>query len=225
MSSAPLADRPVALITGGQGSLAQAIATVLTDEGWLVDAPAKADLDVRDPASIAARILGLERLDLLVNNAAVRRDASLANLTESGWTEVMETNLRGVWRCCRASAPLMRRQGGGHIVNIGSYTARHGVAGQTAYGAAKAGLLALTQSLAAEWGPDNIRVNAVLPGWMPTHFNVDLPASAHESARAQHHLNRFNTPQHTARFIAALHGMTNTSGQIFQLDSRPGSWL
>ena len=221
-----LVDQPrVALLTGGQGALAQAIATVLTEAGWMVHAPSKSELDVRDPASIAAWFAGRERLDLLVNNAGLRRDAPLAQLTEQDWNEVMQTNLRGAWQCCRAALPIMARQGGGHILNIGSYTARHGVAGQTAYGAAKAGLLALTQSLAAECGSDNIRVNAVLPGWMRTPFTGGLSPATHQAARARHHLQRFNTPEHTARFIAALLEMAHTSGQIFQLDSRPGSWL
>lgn len=223
--NAALQDRPVALITGGHGCLAQALASVLTAEGWQVHAPGKADFDVRAPSSIAAWFGGRQRLDLLVNNAGLRRDALFSKLTETDWTGVLDTNLRGAWRCCQAAMPVMNRQGCGHIVNIGSFSARHGLAGQAAYGAAKAGLLALTQSLAAECGPDNIRVNAVLPGWMPTPFNADLPAAVHEAVRARHHLHRFNTPEHTARFILALHGMAHTSGQVFQLDSRPGSWL
>ena len=225
MSAPANINRPVALITGGQGVLAQALARVLKDEGWEVHAPSKAELDVREPSSIKAKFKALGRLDLLVNNAGLRRDAPFAKLAEHDWNGVMDTNLKGAWRCCQGALQVMSGQGGGHIVNIGSYTARHGTVGQAAYGAAKAGLLALTQSLAAECGPDNIRVNAVLPGWMPTAFNADLPASIHETARARHHLRRFNTPQHTARFILALHHLDHTSGQIFQLDSRPGGWL
>lgn len=223
--NAVLENPPVALITGGRGALAQAITSVLTAGGWQVEAPSKAALDVRNPSSIAAWFAGRQRLDLLVNNAGLRRDASLAKLTETDWDDVMDANLRGAWICCRAALPLMRSRGGGHIVNIGSYTALHGAAGQAAYGAAKAALLGLTQSLAAELGPDQIRVNAVLPGWMRTPFNHDLAEGVHEAVLGQHHLRRFNTPQLTARFIVALHGMEHTSGQIFQLDSRPGSWL
>ena len=220
-----LENPPVALITGGKGALAQALVSVLTAEGWQVHAPGKTELDVREPSSIAAWFTGRERLDLLVNNAGLRRDAAFQKLTENEWDEVMSTNLTGAWRCCRAALPVMRRQGAGHMLNLGSHTARHGVAGQAAYGAAKAGLLALTQSLAAELAPDNIRVNAVLPGWLPTSFNSDLSGTVHEAVRTRHHLQRFNTPEHTARFIACLHAMEHTSGQIFQLDSRTGSWL
>ena len=218
-------DQPVALITGGRGVLAQAIAAELATQGWEVIAPPRTVLDVREPESILRVVDQLPRLDLLVNNAGLRLDATLLKMPAADWDAVLDTNLRGAWRCSRAVLPLMQLQGRGHIVNIGSYTARHGVAGQTAYGAAKAGLLALTQSFAAETGPDQIRVNAVLPGWMPTPFNQDLPPAVHEAARRSHHLGQFNTPEHTARFIVFLHSMPWTSGQIFQLDSRPGSWL
>lgn len=218
-------DQPVALITGGRGVLAQAIAAELATQGWEVIAPPRTVLDVREPESILRVVDQLPRLDLLVNNAGLRLDATLLKMPAADWDAVLDTNLRGAWRCSRAVLPLMQLQGRGHIVNIGSYTARHGVAGQTAYGAAKAGLLALTQSLAAETGPGQIRVNAVLPGWMPTPFNQDLPPAVHEAARRSHHLGQFNTPEHTARFIVFLHSMPWTSGQIFQLDSRPGSWL
>ena len=218
-------EMPVALITGGEGALAGAMVAVLEAAGWQVHAPGKADLDVRCKESVAAWFAGRARLDLLINNAGVRHDRAMAKMTATDWSAVLETNLKGAWRVCRAALPVMQRRGAGHIVNIGSYTARHGVAGQAAYGAAKAGLLGLTQSLAAEFGPANIRVNAVLPGWMPTPFNQDLSPATHEAARLQHHLGRFNTPQQTAQFIVALHSMAHTSGQIFQLDSRPTSWL
>ncbi len=218
-------DQPTAVITGGEGTLAQAMAAEFRAAGWRVHAPSRADMDVREGASVAAWFAGQERLDLLINNAGLRRDAAFAKLTENDWNEVVSVNLSGVARCCRAAHRLMQARGRGHIVNLSSHTARHGVAGQAAYGAAKAGLLALTQSLAAEWGPENIRVNAVLPGWMPTRFNATVPAAVHEEVRRGHHLGRFNTPEQTARFVLALHALEHTSGQIFQLDSRPGSWL
>ncbi len=219
-----LGARPVALITGGGGVLGLALAAELREAGWEVAAPSKAELDVREEASVGRAVAGLERIDLLVNNAGLRRDALLWKMAGEDWDGVLDTNLKGAWRCARAVLPTMRRQGGGHIVNIGSYTARHGVVGQSAYGAAKAGLLALTQSLAAEGGGDDIRVNAVLPGWMPGPFNADVAAAVSEAVRRQHHLQRFNTPQEAARFIVFLHSMRHTSGQVFQIDSRPGSW-
>jgi 3-oxoacyl-[acyl-carrier protein] reductase len=217
--------RPVALLTGGSGMLARAIAAALRAAGWEVAAPSKQEMDVRDPDSIHRFLQGWSGIELLINNAGLRRDSLIQKLAAADWDAVLDTNLAGAWRCARAVLPGMQAGGRGHIINIGSRTARHGVAGQTAYGAAKAGLLALTQSLAAEAGPYNIRVNAVLPGWMPTPFNADLPPAVHEAARLTHHLGRFNTPEATAAFILALQALPHTSGQIFQLDSRPGLWL
>ncbi|RYD32605.1 MAG: SDR family oxidoreductase [Verrucomicrobiaceae bacterium] len=223
----PYADRlpgvpPVVVITGGQGTLGQAIAALFQEAGWKVLAPGKIELDVRRAGAVDAWFSRLERLDLLINNAGLRRDAPLLKLESGDWDQVMSVNLRGAFLCSRAAVRLMVRQKHGHIVGIGSHTARRGVAGQSAYGAAKAGLAALGQSLAAEFGPDNIRVNTVLPGWMPTAFNADLPAAAHEAARQRHLLGRFNTPLHTARFLLFLHQqLPHTSGQTFALDSRP----
>ncbi len=220
-----LPDRPLILITGGGGALAQAIVATFQAAHWQTAAPPRQELDVRDGAAVRDYVDQLLRVDLLVINAALRRDAPFLKLEESAWDEVMDTNLRGAWLCARAVLPRMRAQGGGHIITMGSHTARHGMAGQAAYGASKAALMALTQSLAAEAGPDNIRVNAVLPGWIPTSFHAGVPEDAHEAVRRQHHLGRFNTLEHTAGFLLALQGMTHTSGQVFQLDSRPGSWL
>ncbi len=217
--------RPLVLITGGGGRIGQALSREFAAAGWQVAAPGRTGMDVRKAASIGPAIALLPRIDLLINNAGLRLDAPFLKLPAQNWDAVLETNLKGAWLCARAVLPRMQAQGAGHIVNLGSFTARHGTAGQTAYGAAKAGLLALTQSLAAEAGPDNIRVNAVLPGWMPTPFNADLSPEVHESVRRQHHLGHFNTPEQTARFIYFLHSLPHTSGQIFQLDSRPGSWL
>lgn len=213
--------RPVVVITGGRGTLAKAMVSVFQTAGWVVLAPGRQELDVRDAAAVTAWFGRLLRLDLLINNAGLRRDAPFLKLSEEDWDQVMSTNLRGAFLCSRAAAGIMISQKSGHIINIGSHTARRGVAGQTAYGAAKAGLVALTQSLAAELGPDNIRANTVLPGWMPTAFNADVSAEVHEAARQQHHLRRFNTPAETARFLLFLHSLPHTSGQTFALDSRP----
>ncbi|MES2709516.1 MAG: SDR family oxidoreductase [Verrucomicrobiota bacterium] len=211
---------PRVVITGGQGTLARAIARAFRNEGWEVLAPGKNELDVRDAAAVDAWFSQLNRLDLLINNAGLRRDAPFLKLAETDWDNVIDTNLRGAFLCSRAAARIMIPQKTGHIISIGSRTARHGTAGQTAYGAAKAGLAALTQSLAAEFGPDNLRANTVLPGWMPTAFNAGLPESVHEAASRQHLLGRFNTPADTARFLLFLHQMPHTSGQTFTLDSR-----
>ena len=211
--------KPLAVITGGKGALATALHQALTSAGWDVLAPGRESLDVREPQSIAAYFASLSRLDLLIQNAAIRRDGLLQHTTEEDWDAVVQTSLRGAWQCTQAALPLLRASGAGHIIHIGSHSAR-GAAGQSAYAAAKAGLEGLTRSLASSLGPDNIRVNTVLPGWMETPFTADVPAAATARALAAHHLGRFNTPAAAASFIVALTALPHTSGQVFQLDSR-----
>jgi NAD(P)-dependent dehydrogenase (short-subunit alcohol dehydrogenase family) len=212
--------RRVALITGGQGTLAAALREELVSADWLVHAPAKAELDVTGSPAVAAWFERLPRLDLLVNNAGVTRDALFVSQPDCEREAVMEVCLRGAFLCCREAARIMVPRGTGHIVNIGSHSALTGPAGQTAYAAAKAGLIALTKSLAAELGPHNIRVNAVLPGWMETNMTAPVTAAVRQRALDAHVLGRFNTPAEAARFIAFLHSMSAVSGQVFSLDSR-----
>ena len=212
--------QPVVLITGGSGGLAGALREEFSASGWKVIAPAHADLDVTSPEQVARGFTGLKRLDLLINNAGIRRDALLAQQPESDRDAVLNVCLRGAFLCSREAARLMVAEKSGHILNVGSNSALTGPAGQSAYAAAKAGLIGLTKSLAAELGPSGVRVNCVLPGWLETNFTSGLPEGIIARARDAHVLGKFNTPHDAARFIGFLHGMTAVSGQVFQLDSR-----
>ena len=210
----------MALITGGEGELAVALQSHLNSAGWQVLAPGRQELDVTSVESVRDYFAGVSRLTLLVNNAGVRRDAIMLQQLEEDWQTVVDTCLRGAFLCSRAAAYLMAAQRSGHIVNIGSHSALTGPAGQSAYAAAKAGVTALTKSLAAELGPENIRVNCLLPGWLETKFTWDVPAAARTRALEAQVLGRFNTVEDTARFIGFLHTMSAVSGQVFLLDSR-----
>ncbi len=212
--------RLVAMITGGAGTLAGALREELTAAGWQVLAPGRQQLDVTDSAAVSQWFAGLTELDLLVNNAAITHDALFAGQPEHERDAVLQAGLRGAFLCSREAARIMTKQGRGHIVNLGSHSALTGPAGQTAYAAAKAGLVALTKSIAAELGPHNIRVNSVLPGWMDTKMTAAVPAAVRQRALESHVLRRFNTPADAARFIVFLHSMTAVSGQVFSLDSR-----
>ena len=211
-----------ALITGGAGALATAVAAALTDAGLTVHAPPRAALDVRDSGAVSTYIAALPRLDLLVNAAGLVVDKPLARMSPQDWGTVVDTNLTGAFHTARAAARPMAKQRGGHIVNIGSYSALSGPAGQANYAAAKAGLHALTQSLAAELGPRNVRANTVLPGFMDTKITTAVTPERRGAVLAQHSLGRFNTPGAVAAFITHLHlHLPHTSGQLFNLDSRP----
>ncbi len=214
--------QPAALITGGGGSLSSALRDELTAAGWQVHAPSRSELDVTDPGQVQQFFSGLTKLDLLINNAGIRRDALLLNQSVEDRDAVLDVCLTGAFFCSRAAARLMQPLGKGHIVNIGSHSAFTGPAGQTAYAAAKAGIIAFTQSLASEMGPHGIRVNCVHPGWLETPFTAGVPEEVSRRALEEHDLGRFNTPAEAARFIVFLHSLSAVSGQVFQLDSRTG---
>lgn len=214
----------VAIVTGGNGDLAQAIVRALESGGVRVHAPGRNLLDVNSPESVQRFFAGIERVDLLINNAGLRADVVSAKMSKTDWDAVLSTNLRGAFLCAQAAGLKMMRQRTGHIVNIGSFSAGFGTFGQSNYAAAKAGLIGLTQSMARELGKRNVRVNCVLPGFLETKFTADMPDEAKQRALRMHELGRFNTAEEAARFIAFLDTMPFVSGQVFQLDSRIAPW-
>ena len=151
-------------------------ATASAPAGRLVSAPA----DVRYPEQaqrlVESAVEQLGGVDILINNAGVGRFSPLADLTLEDWRETVDTNLSGVFYCCRAAIPAMRSRGGGWIINVSSLAGKHPFAGGTAYCASKAGLNAFTESLMQEVRHDGIRVSCVLPGSVDTEFAGNEPA-------------------------------------------------
>jgi len=143
-------------------------------------------------------------LEGLVNNAGLRRESLLALTSDEDWEAVVDANLGGLFRCCRAvlRGLMVRRRGA--IVNISSLSALHGVAGQAAYAAAKAGILGLTRSLAREAGKRGVRVNAVVPGFVATDLTAGLPAGAVAHLRAGECLARGVQPGDVAMAVQFL---------------------
>lgn len=213
-----------ALITGGAGDLAQALKHELENQGWLVHAPSRSELDVTDKAQVQSVIGGLARLDLLIHNAGFLRDGPLLKMSESDFHEVLQVHLKAAFLTSQVALKTMLKQRQGHIIHIGSFSALSGPAGQANYAAAKAGLIALTQSLAAEYGAKNIRANCVLPGFLETKMTRALLEKQRAQIESAHALGRLNTTEQAAQFIAFLHRMENISGQVFQLDSRIHRW-
>ncbi|CAN5700190.1 3-oxoacyl-[acyl-carrier-protein] reductase [soil metagenome] len=211
----------IALITGGEGTLASALHRELSTEGYEIHAPGKGVLDVTETLSIQSYMAKLPRLDLLVCTAGLIADKPMSRMEDDDFSKVLEVCLSGAFRTARAALKLMSKQKQGHIVFIGSFSAWRGPIGQANYAAAKAGLFGLAESLAKEYGSRNIRVNVILPGFMETKMTASLTESKREEYRQTHALGRFNTPTETARFIAFLdQHLPHTSGQIFNLDSR-----
>ncbi len=160
------------------------------------------------------------RVDVLVNNAGITRDKLLMRLTDDDWDSVITTNLGGAFRCCRAAAPLMLKQKGGVIINIGSVIGTAGAAGQANYSAAKAGLVGLTKSLARELGTRNIRVNAVCPGFIDTDMTQVLKPEQREAAIKQVPLGRLGQPEDIASVVLFLcsPGAAYVHGTVITVD-------
>lgn len=159
------------------------------------------------------------RLDVVVNNAGITKDNLLVRQTEAEWDEVIGTNLTGCFNLLQAAAPLMIKTGGGHILNISSYSGVRGKAGQAAYSASKAALIGLTLSASRELAEQNIRVNAVLPGYMMTAMGAGAEQAALR-AREESILKRLADPSEVARCIVALSTSCVFTGQVISLDSR-----
>lgn len=189
--------------------------------GWEVLAPARAELDVSDSAAVDRYIADAGEVDLLVCAAGSIDDALLLKLQPEAWERVVDTHLKGAFRCARALSRGMLRRRSGHVIFIGSYSGFHPPAGQAHYAAAKAGLSGMMQSLAQEWGGRGVRTNLIVPGFLETKMTADLPAAVKQASLEKHCLGEFNSAEKVAKFIAFLHAqMTATSGQTFNLDSR-----
>jgi 3-oxoacyl-[acyl-carrier protein] reductase len=180
--------------------------------------------DVRSFADVDAMIdSAVERwgtVDVLVNNAGIIKDGILLRMTEEDWDNVLDVNLKGAFHCCRAVSRIMSRNQQGHIINISSIVGIQGRQGQANYSASKAGLIGLTKSCAKELGRKNIKVNAVLPGYMPTDMGDGVSRTVQERIFQENILGRVADPQEVAKFVFSLSLMNNVSGQVFNLDSR-----
>lgn len=184
--------------------------------------PVRADLSSPDRVErMIQQILDAwGRIDLLVNNAAIIADAPLVSLSEEAWDRVVGVNLSGPFYTMRAVAGIMGEQGGGGIINIVSAAGIRGSRGQANYAAAKAGLIGLTRTAAREWGPLNIRVNAVSPGFMETDMTKTVSDGVKGRALEQSCLDRYSDPEEVVLFVKGLTGMPGVTGQVFHLDSR-----
>lgn len=193
------------------------------------DISREADVE-RVVARVRERLGGV---DVLVNNAGINTYFEAAAMTEAEWDGVFAVDLKGAWLCCKHVLPLMRAAGGGSIVNIASIHARQTRAGMFPYAAAKSGLVGLTRSLALDCGRDNIRVNAVCPGWVRTRLVVEFfaqepdPAAAERLVAGQQLLGRFAEPEEVANvvaFVASDEASFMTAAEVY-VDGGLGAML
>ena len=225
--NAPAPAQQVALVTGASRGIGRAIALLLAERGFKVIGTATSDsgsaaigealapfgglgltLNVTDAAALDAAIDGIVKqhggLHVLVNNAGITRDTLAMRLKDDDWDAVIDTNLKSVFRACRAAIKPMMKQRFGRIVNITSVVGAAGNPGQANYCASKAGVAGMTRSLAQELGSRNITVNCVAPGFIATDMTEVLPEAQRNALLAKIPLGRLGSPQDIAEAVAFL---------------------
>jgi 3-oxoacyl-[acyl-carrier protein] reductase len=144
------------------------------------------------------------RIDVLVNNAGITKDARLVKMTEAQFDAVIDVNLRGVFNCAQAVADTMVAQGSGVILNASSVVGIYGNFGQTNYAASKFGVIGFTKTWSRELGPKGVRVNAVAPGFIDTPILATMPEKVIAQMRDEVPLKRLGRPEEIANVYAFL---------------------
>jgi len=219
----------VALVTGAARGIGQAIALKLADEGadvalcdlqaeWLDETAAAVEATGRKVAKIAvnvsdgeavqaavsAAIDALGKIDILVNNAGITKDTLLVRMSEEDWDAVLSVNLKGAFLFTKAATRPMMKQRSGIVVNIASIIGLIGNAGQCNYAASKAGMIALTKSVAKELASRNVRVNAVAPGFIQTKMTDALTEEVRAKMLEVVPLKRMGTSEDVANAVLFL---------------------
>jgi 3-oxoacyl-[acyl-carrier protein] reductase len=210
----------VALVTGASRGIGHAIAGALANQGARVVGTSTSEegakkvpgigkvLNVRDAAQCDALIESIQKelgdIAILVNNAGITRDNLALRMKDAEWDEVLDTNLRAVFRLSRAVMRGMMKARFGRIINITSVVGASGNPGQANYAAAKAAVVGMTKSLARELGSRNITVNCVAPGFIDTDMTRALSDDQRKALLEHIPLGRLGTPQDVAAAVAYL---------------------
>jgi len=163
----------------------------------------QADADAID-AAVQHVVAAAGKIDVLVNNAGITRDNWLMLMPADDWNKVLDTNVGGAFRWCKAVSRVMLSARAGVIINIASISGLMGVAGQTNYCASKGALLAFSRALAAELGVRGIRVNTVVPGFIETDMTAKVPKPIREQSLQRILLKRFGKPAEVASAVSFL---------------------
>ncbi len=160
--------------------------------------------DVADPEDAKRLVDEAGDLDILVNNAGITRDGLIARMSDDDWSDVLATNLGGVFHTCRAAARGMMKRRSGTILNVSSVVGLHGNPGQTNYAASKAGIIGFTKALARELGNRGVRANVVAPGYVDTRLTQVIADEMKELMLANTPLGRFGKPEDVAGAVRFL---------------------
>ncbi|MEU8241038.1 3-oxoacyl-ACP reductase FabG [Actinoplanes missouriensis] len=224
------AGQPVALVSGGSRGIGRATVLRLAEDGYDVAFCYRANgeiaeevaseagkfggrvtasrVDVTDAGEVRAWVTATERdlgpVEAVVTSAGVTRDASLVMMRDEQWSEVIDTNLNGVYHVCRAAVFGMMKRRRGVIVNLSSVSGVYGNASQTNYAATKAGIIGFSKALAKEVGRYGIRANVVAPGFIDTDMTRDLTGAAAERMRTATALGRLGTADEVADLVGFL---------------------
>ncbi len=229
----------VAIVTGGAKGLGGEMAQLFAKEGAKVVAVDMADgltyeaanvefykLNVADGAACETLFNHVKdkygRIDVLVNNAGITRDAMTRKMTDDQWDAVLSVNLKGIFNLTRHVGPYMQAQGGGSIISISSVVGVFGNVGQANYAAAKAGIIGLTKTWAKEFAlkGGNVRVNCIAPGYTMTDILKTVPQDLLDKFAAMTMLGRLGQPHEIANaaLFLASDESSYVTGQVLQVD-------
>jgi NAD(P)-dependent dehydrogenase (short-subunit alcohol dehydrogenase family) len=189
--------------------------------------------DVKDRAAIQgvvdATLAKFGRVDILVNNAGVSWGASVEEMTLEQWDKVLSTNLTGTFLFCQAAGKAMVAQGSGKVINIASVAGLGGASTELqaiGYHASKGGVIAFTKDLACKWAPHNIQVNAIAPGWFPTHMSGWVIEHRKDSLLAKIPLGRFGGDHDLkgAAVFLASDASAYVTGHVLVVDGGQTAW-
>ena len=229
----------IAIVTGGSQGIGKAIVQQFLDQGakvaiWDIDTEkaeaTKAELGASDAqlkiyqvnvaeweaveASMKATHADFGRIDILINNAGITRDASMKKMSLEQWNQVIQVNLNGVFYCVRAAFPIMAAQHYGRIVNASSVVGIQGNFGQTNYVATKAGVIGMTKVWAREFGRKGITVNAVAPGFINTEMMSTIPEKVLDNIKGKSPLNRLGEVDEVASVYTFLASTISVDGGV-----------
>ena len=239
--------RRTVVITGGSMGIGRAICLRFAREGARIifvhydpdDLKANETLGILDKADVEAKAKKLDvssfsdveeffqevvrefqRVDVLVNNAGITRDAFLMRMSEDQWDQALMVNLKSVFNCTKAAMRSMIKERSGRIINISSVVGEIGNIGQSNYAASKAGIMGFTKSVARELATRGITVNAVAPGFVDTEMTKNLPEKAREAFLSQIPMGRIGKPDEVAETVywLASDSANYITGQVIHVN-------